>query len=747
MAKQTYTRLREMPAELATAVRERIIVLRTQEAALNPVAIAVRIKAEFSQVNLPAETVRAVLRSKGVKPPKVKVEQTDVLDERQQMLLDIQERASQFLAEYRSLPPVPEFIRATKVEDMGFESSQVGVALFSDLHYYSRIDRRASNGLAEYNIDIARDRLARWRNGVLRFTQMNQVWVDLDELFILALGDDLEGHGQMFQCVDADTECLTIEGWRRYDEMAPGQIVMTYKDGSLGWGEAQTINIYPDAHTDMVEIKARAADMLLTPNHRCVVRSRNTGREELRPAAELSSHLEFPMSAPWGAHTESASPTDMTDEFAELLGWYLAEGTDKQRGYSVEISQSDKANPEKCDRIRALLGALDADWVESGLGDISGGRTFRIKGYVAGRIRDLCPNKAFPVRFLSWSTDHLIALYQGLMAGDGHSFGPRGRRRGGHTFVQKETANRLSDFQALCVRLGYTATQGQSCQNAKPVFIRENYRWHGLRGKTSRRSVPYRGVVWCPTTSTGTWVARRNGKVFITGNSQALQMSESIIFQMMGFAEDMTGIILSYLERYPHITIIKVPGNHGRTEARARGAYTPDNFELMAWEIIAERVRHETGGEWTTSANGVRSLTGGQIDFHIHYGAIALFDILGWLCSGRHGHGIRGLQATYTGALDNKFRLNAVVGEIINYYFKAHLHEAQSSESEIQGEVMQNGCFVGPSLLSVEMSRAAASLPSQEFMLFHPKRGKTHHYRIHLAEVEEVRQIEVIGRK
>ncbi len=423
---QTYTRLRDMPKELATAVRERIIELCAKEGLKAP-AISARITGEFQSTKLSSEVVRSVLRSKNVKPPKVDVEREEVLDERQQTLLDIQEHAAEYLTAYRSLPPVPDFIKATKIEDMGFESAQVGVALFSDLHYYSRIDRRASNGLAEYNIDIARERLALWRNGVLRFTQMNQVWVDLDDLFILALGDDLEGHGKMFQ-------------------------------------------------------------------------------------------------------------------------------------------------------------------------------------------------------------------------------------------------------------------------------------------------------------------------------SQALQMSESIIFQMMGFAEDMTGIILSYLERYPHVTVIKVPGNHGRTADRAKGAYTPDNFELMAWEIIAERVRHQTGGEWSTSENGVRSLTGGQVDFHIHYGAIALFEILGWLCLGRHGHGIRGLQSTYTGAIDNKFRLNAVVGEIINYYFKAHLHEAQSSESEIQGEVMQNGCFVGPSLLSVEMSRAAASLPSQEFMLFHPTRGKTHHYRVHLAEVKDVRQIEVIGR-
>ncbi len=423
---QTYTRLRDMPKELSKAVRERIIELCAKEGMKAP-AIAARIAAEFQSTKLSSEVVRSVLRSKNVKPPKVEVEREEVLDERQQMLLDMQEHAAEYLAAYRSLPPVPDFIRATKIEDMGFESAQVGVALFSDLHWGSRIDRRASNGLAEYNIDIARERLARWRNGVLRFTQMNQVWVDLDDLFILALGDDFEGHGKMF-------------------------------------------------------------------------------------------------------------------------------------------------------------------------------------------------------------------------------------------------------------------------------------------------------------------------------SSQALQMSESIIFQMMGFIEDMTGIILSYLERYPHLTIIKVPGNHGRTAERAKGAYTPDNFELMAWENIAERVRYQTGGEWSTSENGVRSLTGGQVDFHIHYGAIALFEILGWLCLGRHGQGIKGLQATYVGALNNKFRMNAVVGEVINYYFKAHLHEAQSSESEIQGEVMQNGSFVGPSLLSIEMSQASANLPSQEFMLFHPKYGKTHHYRIHLASVDEVRQIEVIGR-
>ena len=38
----------------------------------------------------------------------------------------------------------------------------------------------------------------------------------------------------------------------------------------------------------------------------------------------------------------------------------------------------------------------------------------------------------------------------------------------------------------------------------------------------------YVGKVWCPTTSTHTWLAKRNGKVFFTGNSNALVVNESL---------------------------------------------------------------------------------------------------------------------------------------------------------------------------------------------------------------------------
>lgn len=343
----------------------------------------------------------------------------------------IDARARAFLNQYRDLPAVPKRVLATKREDMGFDTPQEAIAIFSDLHYGSRIDRRATGGLAEYNIDLARERLANWRNSVLRLHQLNSLVIKIPRLNIFALGDDLEGHGAMF-------------------------------------------------------------------------------------------------------------------------------------------------------------------------------------------------------------------------------------------------------------------------------------------------------------------------------GSQALQMETNVLFQQMGFVEDMTQVILALTTRYPLISIYKVYGNHGRISAKAKEGYGPDNLEIFAWDQIASRVQlamakdGRESGVRTESRNGIIQVTGGIVDFHISPAFFIRVMIRGQEFVARHGHMIGGLQQTYTGAIGNKLALDSVFGKVIPYYLKAHLHEAQSAEPQIGGEIVQNGCFVGPSLLSVERNRASASLPSQEFYLVHPRKGLTHHHRIHLAAPEDIRNSEVI---
>jgi hypothetical protein len=401
----------------------------TSEDALNLIRIHGSIRKASKTTGITFYKLQRAAAEAARKPGEYRVTDEGVLapDPIEQEEAPIEERLRVMLDERAPLPPVPAKIQAIRQEDMGFDTPQEAIVLFSDYHYGSRIDKRVSAGLAEYNIDIARDRAVRWRDGVLRFTQQDQFLLTVDTLHIFALGDDMEGHGMMF-------------------------------------------------------------------------------------------------------------------------------------------------------------------------------------------------------------------------------------------------------------------------------------------------------------------------------GSQGLQMDESLGFQVVGFVDDISAILPTFLARYKKIIVYKVHGNHGRIAKSAKEAYPPDNAELFAWQMIAERITGAYGGTVSTTDTGVRAYTGGPIEFYISPSFIMFLDILGFTFAIRHGHGIKGLQATYTGAIANKLRLNAIVGEVLNYYIKAHLHEAQSAENEIRGEIIQNGCFVGPSLLSVEMSQAAANLPSQEMFLMHPRKGITNRHRITLAEVDEVRQLEFIGR-
>jgi hypothetical protein len=236
-----------------------------------------------------------------------------------------------------------------------------------------------------------------------------------------------------------------------------------------------------------------------------------------------------------------------------------------------------------------------------------------------------------------------------------------------------------------------------------------------------------------------------HGQMFAT---QKLEMADSVGFALFSLLDHLPNALLSLLARYKKIKVYKVRGNHGRITARAKDDYPPDNLELMLWSNVADRVRRVTGGEWTETANGIRVLEGGKIDFYISPAFMMFVDIMGYTFAIRHGDRVGGVTRTYTGLVDNKLRLNAIVGSTINYYMIAHHHEAQNIENEIGGEAIVNGCFVGPSLLSVTMSRPAANIPSQEFFLVHPKYGLTHRHRIRLATVAEMRElIEWTGRK
>ena len=326
-----------------------------------------------------------------------------------------------------------------------------------------------------------------------------------------------------FACVDAETECLTAQGWKRHDDISDGDLAAQFdvETQTLSWGDVESVARYSVANQEMVVCDRRDLDMRLTPNHRCVIRRRHPKtREYLNPVIVRADELKPSHSIPTAANWLYEGVEPMSSDWAELLGWYIAEGYESKHSMAVEIYQSPSANPEKTKRIEELLQRVEAEYTSSTgnrkwRGRDSSCTAFRVLGYAAVRLRELSPKKAIPSDVLLWSNHLIEAILKGLIEGDGHE-----RTDGRSVFVQKSEQS-ADMVQAMVLRLGMSATCSVKADGMRRVYITKHrtrsFRTSGGEYQTSRDG--YTGIVWCPKTPNGTWVARRNGRAFITGNT------------------------------------------------------------------------------------------------------------------------------------------------------------------------------------------------------------------------------------
>lgn len=330
--------------------------------------------------------------------------------------------------------------------------------------------------------------------------------------------------GAHFACVDEQTECLTAEGWKRHDALRSGELAASFDldTGTLTWEPIQDVAQYNVVDQEMVVGRSRDLEMVLTPNHRCVIQRRHPHtRIKQTPTIVRADALKSSHSIPTAAYWDYVGDASLPPEWAELLGWYIAEGHEARNTLAVELYQSETANPQHVLRISELLRQVGAEWtLARAERDWRGSRTvsvaFRVTGYAAARLRELAPRKRIPSSALLWSDDRIAALLRGLIDGDGHTR-PDGRR----IFVQKDE-EQAGLVQALAMRLGLSATASKRPDGISTIYLTK-HATRSFRGTNGRGSPPtrmtYTGVVWCPRLPHGTFIARRQGKPFITGNT------------------------------------------------------------------------------------------------------------------------------------------------------------------------------------------------------------------------------------
>jgi DNA modification methylase len=315
-----------------------------------------------------------------------------------------------------------------------------------------------------------------------------------------------------YACVDSETECLTYQGWKSYKDLVVGEKVASYNlaTGKLEWVPLKEVFSYKVNEQEMVAIKGRNLDCLLTPNHRCIVRKKGVFVVE---ADELDAHYLIPTAAPMEKGSSFMSP-----DWAELCGWFLSEGWINNQGNTC-IGQSPSANPKKVSHIRELLIACKCSFKEylskrQWKGREANFVTFTLDNKASAHLLNLCSDKTIPSLVLSWSKEARRRFLEGFIGGDGHI------RKDGRVIITQKNKVVLDWLQAVALSLGY-GTMLTTKRGGIWVLYLSSHQWrncHNSKGPLISRKY-FTGVVWCPRTKYTTWVARRNGKPFITGNS------------------------------------------------------------------------------------------------------------------------------------------------------------------------------------------------------------------------------------
>ncbi len=314
------------------------------------------------------------------------------------------------------------------------------------------------------------------------------------------------------QCVSADTEALTWKGWKNYNEINKDDSIATFNltTGKIEYLKPERINIY-DYDDYLLRLKNRTQEQLVTPNHFVVRKKFNSEKYELIKAEKLAK-FKTPVLIPTSSETESKKEID--NNLVKLYAWLVSEGTFSEDRGRVAIYQSEK-NKENCKEIRKILENLSLKWDETsrihGFAKAKKTKTirFRFNQESSRKIRQLINEKKIPHIIKQLSKRQIKLFLDTYTKGDGH-VEPKGRIR-----IYTKDLGVKNQIQELCALCGYGATNSKNRDNVWIINIIRN----SITAITNLSEVRYKGKVWCPTTKNGAFVARRKGKIFITGNS------------------------------------------------------------------------------------------------------------------------------------------------------------------------------------------------------------------------------------
>jgi len=371
---------------------------------------------------------------------------------------------------------------------------------------------------------------------------------DLNSLYAsvkVVVGDSLDTGKKDYWCVDDKTQILTKRGWLSYKEIRQKDVAYTINPETFKgeWNNINNLTLFPKDKREMISMEGERHSSLTTPNHRWITERRQLHKRktkedyrwigrDFRFSKDLTVNDYIPVSAPC---VELPKKKKYSDDFVELVSWAWTEGSVSNGRYTT-ISQSHKINLKDVKNIRKVLQNIYGNSYWSENKSNNGMTIFGIFKKISDDLWKVSPDHCVTQDFiLSLTKPQLRLFIEKSIDADGCR--KKSKKNGvwykSKTIAQKDS-KRLDSFEMACALLGIATNRNHyPCDfNGKPskdgiLLVQLKRRKYTApvksskpgRGKVKINKIIHNGIVWCPSTNNKTWLARRNGKVYFTGNS------------------------------------------------------------------------------------------------------------------------------------------------------------------------------------------------------------------------------------
>lgn len=359
-------------------------------------------------------------------------------------------------------------------------------------------------------------------------------------------------------CVDSETEALTQRGWLTYQQITTDDIILAYNtdNKNLEWSPIKEIFINEKYNGQMHHLTTKGLDALVTPGHRFV-----SVEDGLKPVEHIKCGEHIVLN---GLSLNNTHKINSDDE-VEIIGWAVTEGNYIYGKTTDEVTIFQKIG-DKSDRIRNCLKRLKAHYKEYYWDKEHKMVGFRITKDVANFITKNSPHRILNHDFIvKLTSDQRMLLIKTMIDGDGwtrkHA---NGLNKTNWSYTQKDKQH-IDSFLMLCTLSGLTTTtrlvKNTSNYSNTPYYVvniysqpklycksdcinlhggrpkpggdnRSSIQTKGKLGNPNTPTVPYSGTVWCPKTNFNTFVCRRNGTIFVTGNTYKEEMIGDALVKM-----------------------------------------------------------------------------------------------------------------------------------------------------------------------------------------------------------------------